>query len=1063
MPLRIITTLIIVSLCCVLLAIEPSFADRPALSPDGNEVCFVYQNDLWKVPFKGGTAKRLTSTEAPENSPVWSPDGKWIAFNSTREGQNFVYIMPSEGGLSNPVIRESYWVSDWFADGKSLLCARYNMRFGTSLYRVPIDGSRPELITEIGDYGAVLSPDNKKIMFHRRGMAYREAYTGSQNGDLWEYDMKRKQYTQLTDTFFTERYPLYSHVSNVVFYVASDEKVFQIMRVTNNNFNRPSQISQFEGWSARNLSIARSSDRIVFELFDEIWKYDPTKLFGDKISKLNIMIAEDDWVTTKKEETPQNDTYAFAVSGDDLIAAFSHKYDLFVVPRKGGEVKQVTFDHAGVETIGFLPDNRTIIFNRILNGRNRLFKVSIDQLDQIIPVEWFGMDLYNVSHFYPSRTGKWIINYTNERNAGNIAIADSMMNNAYIIDTPRVVSSNFAISPDGTLAAFACIRDDLWIRELYLYDFSTGESRKVMLEDNWIDAIHWSTDQKSLFLSRSGEIWRLDLVPRDEYELDRDNWLEIFDATKGNAENAPDSTGCEIPDSETDPDIDDVIEVKSSDQDLIEEIPSPPSIRIVWENLEKRYYLILSDPFNLMVSKVIDDSTFYYFRDGYQFNQNSSLHKANYYGKSKSEEFVFGKNVGQFYSINNTIYYLDNGMIKWYNPANGKKGETSTQFKYTYDYSILNHRIFDQVWNVFGLNFYDPQMHGRDWIALYRTYSSYLPKVRSINDLAKIVDEMIGDLNASHTGFYPREEKTIPRKPVVYLGLEFDYTQTLPEGIRIDLVYPLSRLAYLYNIKPGDILTHVDGTGITSKTPMDSLLLDKVDKRIELRFTSADKEVKAIVTGLNWSSQRQMMYQYRTEIRRRKVEELSNGRLGYVHIPSMGYSDYENFITDVFTQNVDKEALVIDVRGNSGGRISGMIIDFLRKEQYAYSTSRRYGAEPRPQPSRIWGKPSIVLIDESSFSDGEIFPIVYKELKLGKVVGMPTSGSVIGTWQYELLDGSEMRMPGSGWYKLDGSNMEGTGAMPDILVDLLPGDIISDNDVQLYRAIDELLKELGSK
>ncbi len=1063
MPRRIMILIAIAFISTVIKATEIHFAERPTISPDGSQVCFVYQNDLWKVPFRGGVAKRLTSTEAPENSPVWSPDGKFIAFNSTREGQNYVYIMPSEGGSAQPVIRENYWVSDWFADGKSLLCARHNMRYAVSLYQVPIDGSRPRLITEIGEYGAVLSPDNTKILFHRRGMAYREAYTGSQNGELWEYDIRNKTYTRLTNTEFTERYPLYSHVSNSIFYAASDLKAFQIMRVNNYNFDRPSQITQFDQFSARNLSIARRNDRIVFELFDEIWKYDPTKLFGSKISKLDIVITEDDWISTINEETIQNDTYGFAVSNDDLIVAFSHKYDLFAVPRKGGRVKQITFDHAGIENIGFMNCGRTIVFNRIIDGRNKLFKVSIDSMDKVEPVQWFGMDMYNVSTFYRTHDGRWIINYINERNAGNIAIADSMMNNAYIIDTPRVVSSNFAISPDGSMAAYACIRDDLWIRELYLYDFNTNSSRKVMNDDNWIGSLHWSNDQKSLFMTRSGDIWRLDLVPRDEFELDKDNWLEILEIT----DSTQDKKDAPEPEDQEDSEIHEIDDnLKENDLSLEEEIvhhEKQPAIKIIWEDLDKRLYHVISDPFNLFVHKVIDDSTFYYIRDGYAYNQNSTLHKANYYGKNTREEFNFGKNIGQFYPVNNALYYLDNGVIKWYNTQTGKKGETQTRFDYQFDYTTLNKRVFDQVWNVFGLNFYDPQMHGRNWNRLYEIYSSYLPKVKSIRNLAKIVDEMIGDLNASHTGFNPREDRRIPRKPLAYLGVEFDYKTILTEGIGINMVYPLSRLAVLYNIKSGDILTHIDGVAITSKTPLDSLLLDKVDKKIHLKFISNGNRIEGVIDGLNWSAQRSLHYRYMTERRRRKVDELSNDRLGYVHIPSMGHRDYDNFITDVFTQNIDKEALVIDVRGNSGGRISSMIIDFLRREKYAYSTSRRYGAEPRPQPSRLWGKPTIVIIDENSFSDGEIFPIVYKELKLGKVIGMPTSGSVIGTWQYQLLDGSEMRMPGSGWYKLDGTNMEGTGAMPDILVDLTPGDIISDNDVQLIRAVEELMNELQPK
>jgi len=187
---------------------------------------------------------------------------------------------------------------------------------------------------------------------------------------------------------------------------------------------------------------------------------------------------------------------------------------------------------------------------------------------------------------------------------------------------------------------------------------------------------------------------------------------------------------------------------------------------------------------------------------------------------------------------------------------------------------------------------------------------------------------------------------------------------------------------------------------------------------------------------------------------------MTQGKVGYIHIPSMGSRDYDNFFRDLFRDNADKEALIIDVRGNTGGHIHDRIISLLNKTPYAYSTSRRYSQERIQEPRRAWTRPSIVLVDEGSFSDGEIFPTVYQELKLGKLVGMPSSGSVIGTWEYELMDGSSMRLPGSGWYRMDGTNMEGNGVVPDILVEISPEDKIAGRDTQLLRAIEEIMKDI---
>ncbi|MDZ4181561.1 MAG: DPP IV N-terminal domain-containing protein, partial [Candidatus Cloacimonadaceae bacterium] len=293
-----------------LFAMEPVFARDPAISADGSEVCFVYDDDLWIVSFKGGNARRLTFTEGAEWGPAWSPDGSFIAFNSNREGSTYPYIMPAAGGEARVIIRETYSISDWFKDSQHLLGVRHNPRFGSSFYKIPIDGSRPVLLAEIGDRFASLSPDNTKIIFNRYGDPFREAYRGSLNGELWQIDLDTKIYSQLTNTDFTERYPKHSHINDAVYYCASDGERFQLYRSNGMNFSRPLKLTNFPQWSARDINIARKSDRIVFELFDEIWKYDPTRLLGEKVTKLEIHIPEDHWPDTRRFDTLKNDFYA---------------------------------------------------------------------------------------------------------------------------------------------------------------------------------------------------------------------------------------------------------------------------------------------------------------------------------------------------------------------------------------------------------------------------------------------------------------------------------------------------------------------------------------------------------------------------------------------------------------------------------------------------------------------------------------------------------------------------------------------------------------------------------
>lgn len=1069
MRFRVILMLLAVGLICVpLFAGIPGFAKDPAISPDGTELCFVFDNDLWIVPFQGGDAQRLTSTKAQEWGPIWSPDGQWIAFSSNREGQSYPYLISAKGGEAEVIIREGYSIADWFNDSKHLLVLRGNAEFGSSMYKLPISGERPTLLGDVGDRWATLSPDNSKIVFCRHGYAHREAYTGSLNGELWQYDIAAKEYTRLTSTDYSERYPRYSHSSNSLYYCYSDGQSFQLTRVDKMNFKRPEKLSNFSNFSARDLTIARANDRIVFEYFDEIYKYDPESPKRDRIKKLDIRIASDMWQDPIRESKMDNDLVDYAISDDEKLVAFTYKYDSFIVPRKGGIPKQITDDHSGWANIIFI-DDKELVLSKLDHGREKLFTTTIEQDKEpvLTPIDWFGADSLSIQDIHKDSDGRWQIKYQDHISAGRIAMADKGKTELMAMNTPGLVISDFAINSSGTHAAYCSIDSEYYMRGLYLYEFATDSHRKLLADDRNISNIYWSKDNRSLIFTRNRNLYRLDLVPRDEFEYNEDYWAQVFEADKeeekkdGDDSQDKDKDETETEDKTTiDEDGLSVMEIPPKDKEKEEEKPAPP-VEIVWEGLDKRLFeLYQGSSSNLYIIRVLSDSTFLFLDRPWFAQGNPSLNKGDIYGKNKKEQTTFGKESIAFKLVGDVLYYLDDFALKSYGLNGGKKNDIPISMDYTYDVQELNGRVFEQAWGLFTDNFYDPNFHGQNWHELYNKYRPYVDKARNIDDVAGIIDEMVGDLNASHTGFYPRRDEESSYKPTARLGVDFDYSETLAHGIKISRVYPNTRLARFYKIKAGDILTHIDKIEITPKTGIDALLANKVDKLVNFSILSDGNVIEGQIHGMGGYEYYQLFYDYDVNRKRQKVEKASGGRIGYIHVPAMGEVDYDNFYRDYFRDNHDKKAMILDFRGNRGGRVHEDIISLLTQRTFGYSLSRTFGPELRPEPRFGINVPTIVLVDENSFSDGEIFPIVYQELKLGKVIGYPSSGAVIGTRERTLLDGSRMRMPGTGWFKVDGTNMEGTGAQPDIIVEHSINDIVANNDKQLSRAIKEILREI---
>jgi len=365
--------------------------------------------------------------------------------------------------------------------------------------------------------------------------------------------------------------------------------------------------------------------------------------------------------------------------------------------------------------------------------------------------------------------------------------------------------------------------------------------------------------------------------------------------------------------------------------------------------------------------------------------------------------------------------------------------------------------------------FYDPQLHGKDWNAMRAMYRPLVEFVGDRQELLNVINEMIGELNASHTGAAPPPAGLLQREGAVstgHLGIELEADQAAGR-YKVTHIYEEGPADKDWvRVAVGDYLLAINGKPVRAGDNFWEMLNHRLNRKVEVTFSkTATDDASAWRTRIETiavGAYSQLRYERWVKERRAMVDRLSNGRVGYVHIQAMNQPSLRRFEKEL-REYRDKEALVIDQRWNGGGNIEQELLALLVQRQYQVWQPR--GTEPTTRPFAGFFGPKVVLQNFRSASNAEMFPAGFRALGLGKVIGTPTAGAVIGTGSYSLVDGSTVRTPGVGVYLFDGkqTNMENTGVRPDILIENAPEDVINGRDPQLEAGVRELLKELGGR
>jgi tricorn protease len=1017
------------------------FARTPDISPDGKLVAFSYLGDIWVVEAIGGVARPVTMHEKHDICPVFSPDGKKIAFSSNRHGSYDVFVVPVQGGKPARLTFDSSddMVNGWSPDGKSIL---FTSSRGTSfpanseLYTVPVTGGRAKRVSAFEGRDGVFSPDGGMIAYVRGpGTWYRKYYRGSANDDVWIANADGTYNRRLTTHPGQDTSPMWSADGKAIYYVTDANQPpgtpanivreeISIGKAGTVASSAPLAITFHKDESVRRARLSAGGEWIVYECGADLWIVStkgPSSAYSCAPRKLAIEVHADDKTNPDHVVTYTSGISEFAVTNDDQSIALVVHGEIFCMARGSTKAKRLTDSPAYDHSPAWSPDGKKLIFLSDRGGHEDIWLLESAEPANVLLVKANSTKLTQLTKTDDAEQGA---NFSPDgkrisfiRNGELLTMNLDGSDVKTIVSEPRVI--DYEWSPDGKWIAFSRL-DGNFSSEIYVVPATgptaTDPARNVTRYALFNAGITWSKNGKLAFLSERRANAGMSMfvmslqkpavqgAPKTT-EIDWDDiHLRVFQPTTTPAEEgsiAPDGTRIAFRSQQNGDDL------------WVATVDGKEVSRLTMGNLKPTQITWSQSPF----------STLIYFRDG----------KGNI------------------------------RMVNAGGPPSQSPPMVPFQAKMTIKRDEEFAEMFDQGWRALSENFYDPTFHGANWDGIREKYRPLVQHVALREDFYDLVSLMMGELNASHLGI--QGPPSVPEQITADLGLIFDdkYEGTGLKVLEILKRGPADKRGLA--LKPGDIILSIDKMALTPDVDLAKALNDKVNESVSCEVTSNPADPKATrkieLQAVSRASIRALMYDRWVADNARHVAELSKGKLGYIHIPSMDEAGLERFVRSLYSDNFDKEAIVLDVRYNSGGNTHDRVLNYLGGKQHTFFYQRHGGmGAVMASSDRKFAKPVVLLINNQSYSDAEILPHAFRTLGLGKLVGEPTGGLVIGTSSYRLIDGSLFRVPRTGVFTVNGINMEKQGVNPDVLVEAHPDQLARGIDVQLEKAVTVLTQDV---
>ncbi len=1038
----------------------------------GNQLVFTYAGDLYTVDLSGGEARKLTNAPGFELFARFSPDGSQIAFTANYDGNTEVYVMPAQGGepkrltytatLSRDDVSDRMGLNNivmgWTPDGKNIIYRSRKQSFNAfvgQLFTVPVTGGiSTELPLPEGGWNSY-SADGGKLAYNRVFREFRtwKYYKGGMADDIWIYDFQTKETKNITNNNAQDIFPMW--FGDDIYFVSDRDRTANLF-VYNTKTQQTTKVTNYTNYDIKFPSAGDKA--IVYENGGDIYYFDITTRNPRKI---NIRINDDGYAGRNELKDVSKEIRSADISPDGKRLVVGAHGEVFTVPAKSGITRNLTQSSgANDRSVAWSPDGQWIAY---LSDRSGEYEIYIQKQDgSEIPVQLTtGADTYKFDIAWSPDSKKILWNDKKMR----LQYVDIKTKEVTIVaQSPRWEYSEFDWSPDSRWVVFTETAVNNFSR-VCLYN--TLDKKRVAITDLWYESGSpvFSRDGKYLFFVSDRDF--NPIYSEVEWNTAYQKMSRIYAVTL--ADNTPSPFAP----------VNDEVKAKKAEDNKKDDKkktqknePEPKKdeiaiTRIDTTGLSGRIF-DLPVPADRYRNLQYLNNKLYYIR-------SNNLYA---YDLDKQKETELGQSVNYMISYEGNKMLIRKGTDYWVIDVPTAKINLEDKavdlsgLKMYVDKQAEWKQIYDECWRQMRDFFYVPNMHGVNWPAMHDKYAVLLPYAKTKDDVNYLIGELIGELNVGHAYINGGDRVEASRIPMGLLGAKI--SKDAASGFfRIDSILaganwnkalrsPLTEIGV--EAKKGEYITAINGQSLEKAADIYQYLVGMADRQVELQLNSKPAfEGSRKVTVIPINDEANLYYYNWVQNNIRKVNEATNGQVGYIHIPDMGADGLNEFVKHFYPQ-LNKKALIIDDRGNGGGNVSPMIIERLARE-ITRANMLRNVTIPTQTPTQMMIGPKVLLINKYSASDGDLFPYGFKKHHIGKVIGTRSWGGVVGIrGPLPFVDGTDLRKPEFASYSSETGQwiIEGYGVDPDIMVDNDPAREYADIDEQLNKAIEVILDELNN-